>query len=237
MVTINSWGSSDPAEVAKGGTGVDTTTAYAVQCGGTTATGAHQPIASVGTSGQVLTSNGAGALPTMQTLNSGLILISSKTASSSASVTFVDIGSYKTYFFQFENIRPATDNSYLILQMSDDNGSTYETTGYSTLYAKGRPTSAITPDATNTVGWVLTSALDNSSGDKTASGQMWISNCNASSKPWANGMQTSYCNSGYYTIGFSGGVGATSGADAFRFIMSSGNIYIGRFKLFGLGGS
>ena len=52
--------------VAAGGTGATSATAYAVQCGGTTSTGAHQSIASVGTSGQVLTSNGAGALPTFQ---------------------------------------------------------------------------------------------------------------------------------------------------------------------------
>jgi hypothetical protein len=57
--------------VAQGGTGVASTTAYAVQCGGTTSTGAHQAIASVGTSGQVLTSNGAGALPTFQTAAAG----------------------------------------------------------------------------------------------------------------------------------------------------------------------
>jgi len=53
--------------VAKGGTGNATATAYAVQCGGTTSTGAHQSLASVGTTGQVLTSNGASALPTFQT--------------------------------------------------------------------------------------------------------------------------------------------------------------------------
>jgi hypothetical protein len=53
--------------VANGGTGAATATAYAVQCGGTTSTGAHQSIASVGTTGQILTSNGAGALPSFQT--------------------------------------------------------------------------------------------------------------------------------------------------------------------------
>jgi hypothetical protein len=57
--------------VAQGGTGSASATAYAVQCGGTTSTGAHQSIASVGTSGQVLTSNGAGALPTFQTAAGG----------------------------------------------------------------------------------------------------------------------------------------------------------------------
>lgn len=60
-----------PLTVANGGTGRATATAYAVICGGTTATGAHQSIASVGTSGQVLTSNGAGALPTFQAAAGG----------------------------------------------------------------------------------------------------------------------------------------------------------------------
>lgn len=63
--------------VASGGTGSTSATAYAVQCGGTTSTGAHQSVASVGSSGQVLTSNGAGALPSFQTLvafTSGMLM-------------------------------------------------------------------------------------------------------------------------------------------------------------------
>ena len=59
--------------VADGGSGRSTATAYAVICGGTTSTGAHQSIASVGTSGQVLTSNGAGALPTFQDAAGGTL--------------------------------------------------------------------------------------------------------------------------------------------------------------------
>lgn len=51
--------------VANGGTGIATTTAYGILAGGTTATGAFQN-AGVGTTGQVLTSNGAGALPSFQ---------------------------------------------------------------------------------------------------------------------------------------------------------------------------
>jgi len=57
--------------VARGGMGAGTHTAYAVLCGGTTGTGAVQSIASVGTSGYVLTSNGAGALPTFQAAAGG----------------------------------------------------------------------------------------------------------------------------------------------------------------------
>lgn len=52
--------------VAGGGTGRATATAYAVLCGGTTSTGAHQSTAS-GSAGQVLQSNGNAALPTYST--------------------------------------------------------------------------------------------------------------------------------------------------------------------------
>lgn len=58
--------------VAGGGTGDTSLTAYAVLCGGTTSTGAVQSIAGVGTSGQVLTSNGASALPTFQAATGGI---------------------------------------------------------------------------------------------------------------------------------------------------------------------
>jgi hypothetical protein len=54
-------------DVAHGGSGRTSATAYAVVCGGTTGAGAHQSVASLGASGDVLTSNGAGALPTFQT--------------------------------------------------------------------------------------------------------------------------------------------------------------------------
>jgi hypothetical protein len=57
--------------VANGGSGRASHTAYAVICGGTTTTGAQQSIASVGTAGQVLTSNGASALPTFQSAGGG----------------------------------------------------------------------------------------------------------------------------------------------------------------------
>lgn len=53
--------------VPGGGTGATSFTAYSVVTGGTTSTGALQNVSGVGASGQVLTSNGAGTLPTWQT--------------------------------------------------------------------------------------------------------------------------------------------------------------------------
>lgn len=55
--------------VADGGTGASSFTAYALLCGN--GTSALQPVASLGTAGQVLTSNGAGALPSFQNSSGG----------------------------------------------------------------------------------------------------------------------------------------------------------------------
>lgn len=71
-ITTGVWNGTD-VSVAAGGTGLSATTAYAVLCGGTTSTGALQSIAGVGTAGQLLTSNGAGALPTFQAVAGGSV--------------------------------------------------------------------------------------------------------------------------------------------------------------------
>ena len=65
--------------IATGGTGASSFTAYAVLCGGTTSTSALQSVASVGTSGYVLTSTGAGSLPTFQALPATGVTISNDT--------------------------------------------------------------------------------------------------------------------------------------------------------------
>lgn len=62
---------TDVLPVANGGSGVASHTSYALLAGGTTGTGVVQSLAGVGTPGQVLTSNGADALPTFQTASSG----------------------------------------------------------------------------------------------------------------------------------------------------------------------
>jgi hypothetical protein len=71
--TTASWGKVDltadvsgDLPVAEGGTGRSTHTAYAVICGGVAAGAAQQSLASVGTDTQVLTSNGAGVLPSFK---------------------------------------------------------------------------------------------------------------------------------------------------------------------------
>jgi hypothetical protein len=64
---LPTWAQTLP--VANGGTGATSVTAYAPLFGGTTATGVFQS-GTVGNAGEVLTSNGAGALPTFQASSS-----------------------------------------------------------------------------------------------------------------------------------------------------------------------
>ncbi len=60
-----------PVTVPFGGTGLASATAYSVLAGGTTSAGAFQSVSGVGSSGQVLTSNGAGALPSWEAATGG----------------------------------------------------------------------------------------------------------------------------------------------------------------------
>ena len=70
-----------------------------------------------------------------------MILIKKLTASSSATLSFVDGSSsvvldntYKEYLFTYNNIHPATDNASFTFQASTDSGSNYNTTLTTTLF-------------------------------------------------------------------------------------------------------
>ena len=66
--TVPCLGTDSLIDITIGGTKKASWTAYAVICGGTTSTGALQSVASVGSAGQFLASNGASNLPTFQAL-------------------------------------------------------------------------------------------------------------------------------------------------------------------------
>lgn len=77
--------------VADGGTGASSFTAYSVVLGGTTSTNPLQSVASVGTSGQVLTSSGAGASPTWANSPDPT---TAQVASATAGIAWDAVGSY-----------------------------------------------------------------------------------------------------------------------------------------------
>ena len=115
--------------VADGGTGKSSHTAYGVLCGGTTAGGTLQSVSGLGTSSQVLTSNGAGALPTWQDQASGQWeLITTATPSAATNVDFTDLSS--TYVI-YRLVLVGVGGGSIGIRVSTDNGSTFKTNSYS----------------------------------------------------------------------------------------------------------
>ena len=143
--------------VADGGTGRSSHTAYSVLCGGTTATGAQQSVASVGTAGQVLTSNGAAALPTFQaasganTALSNLAAVAINTSLISDADITDDLG---TEAIRWNNIYGATLRTgdtaadTLTLSARDVDGSSW--TNFLTMTANNTPTCVLSGDVTST---------------------------------------------------------------------------------------
>jgi hypothetical protein len=121
--------SSGTLAVDQGGTGATSQTAYAVLAGGTTSTGAYQSIASVGTAGQILTSNGAGALPTFQApgggFASGTVMLFAQTAAPTGWTKNTTTG----------------DNS--ALRVVTGTASTGGSVGFTTAFASQTPTGSV----------------------------------------------------------------------------------------------
>ena len=121
------WVNQAQANVVNGGTGRAAHTAYSVICGGTTTTAAQQSVVSVGNSGQVLTSNGAGNLPTFQS-SSGIIMGTEVASTSGTAVTFTGIpAGVKSITISFARVSTNGTSNYLI-QIGDAGG--LETSAY-----------------------------------------------------------------------------------------------------------
>ncbi|MBP6892543.1 hypothetical protein KBB68_03085 [Candidatus Babeliales bacterium] len=123
---------TSPLPVAQGGTGNSSITINALIAGGISEISPLQTI-SPGTAGQILTSAGAGALPTWTKPN-GMILLKALTAASSASLTFTasDFSTaFQTFVLVIDGFDAFTAGQNLFARWSTNDGSSYILTGYS----------------------------------------------------------------------------------------------------------
>ena len=227
--------------VADGGTGRSSHTAYGVLCGGTTTTGAQQSVSGLGTSGQVLTSNGAGALPTWQAAGGGggtgdWELITSSSPSSATSVDFTGLSSsYVAYEIVFD-IEVGTNNANLNLRTSTDNGSTWDSGASDYDYAFDGFLTTGGSTSTNSAGAAQISMalfISNAAGHG-CSGKIRVVNP-------AGTRETNLHYEAVYDYGFGGVIGATglgkrnsaADVDGIRLLPSSGN-FTGEVRLYGL---
>ena len=124
-----------------GGTGVTALNPpYGVICAGTSTTNPVQVVSTLGTSGQVLTSNGANTLPSWQNATGGEFqLIDSQTASSSASINFTGLTTdYVAYELYITNLLVST-TANLTMTMNGDTAAHYSYAWTYTATSVGSP--------------------------------------------------------------------------------------------------
>lgn len=175
-----------------------------------------------------------------------LTLLSTQTASSSASISFTSgiNSTYDSYVFKFINIHPATDNTDFMFNASIDNGSNYNVTKTTTTFqayhneagndqALNYDTSDDLAQSTNFQQLLKNLGTDN---DQNSSGYMQLFKPSSTTfvKHFiANG--NSYNHNDYSNNNFTAGYfNTTSAIDAVRFQMSSGNIDDGIIKMYGV---
>lgn len=205
--------------------------------------GTNLAFTGAGTSGQVLTSAGAGA-PTWAAAPGAMILISTATASASSFIDFTGLSStYKNYIIYIGNCVPTIADD-LMIRTSTNNGSSFDSgaSNYVTQQhtaANGSANVNYVSGAVNgTQIWITPatniSTTANLGGYSGAVTILSPSNVSNTAITWAG----SYTN-GTYFAAYSSGAGArlnTSGAvNAIRFFMLGGStIASGTFKLYGV---
>ena len=191
-----------------------------------------------GTSGQALTSNGTTAAPSFQDIGAR-VLISSASASSSASITFTSgiDSTYDHYILHFTDVFPGTTNTYLWFRTSTDGGSTYDNGASDYIYgirhfiSNGSPTDS---ESTGDTKITISPQNSTSGGDNVYAGDIHLFNPSGTTNDTnillemggSRGSSQGYVGTGRRN--------AAADVDAVQFIMSSGNIASGDFYLYGI---
>jgi hypothetical protein len=176
----------------------------------------------------------------------GMKLISSQTASNSASISFttgID-STYKEYQFYFINMRPATDAVSFQFNMSTDSGSNYNvtktTTSFITYHNEADTNTSLSYatifDLAQSTSYQILSGTDlGNVSDENLSGSMSLFNPSSTTyvKHFISVTNTNtyndYC-AGNYVAGYGN---TTSAINAVRFQMSSGN-FDGTILMYGI---
>jgi hypothetical protein len=175
-----------------------------------------------------------------------LILLSTQTASSSASISFTSgiDNTYDSYVFKFIDIHPSVDQARLEFQGSTDGGSNYGLTITSTAFwarhSESDATASLSGNADHDIAQgttyqSITHAIGNG-GDESAGGYLQIYNpSNTTYVKHFIASSSTYLYIDYeYNTYHAGYFNITSAINAFQFRMTSGNIDDGIIKMYGV---
>jgi hypothetical protein len=177
-----------------------------------------------------------------------LILLSTQTASASATISFTTglDSTYDEYIFKFINIHPATDGTTFQFQGSTDSGSNYGVNITSTLFRAYHNEG----DTDNGLGYVENSDLAQSTSfqpltqlndmggdnDQNLTGTLTLFNPSSTTyvKHFINTNNFSHPSDYSFNTFMAGYFNTTSAINAIQFKMASGNIDDGVIKLYGV---
>ena len=194
-----------------------------------------------------------GSVTSFASIASGghLTLISTQTASSSASLDFTSgiSSTYDVYLFKWINCHPSAQNVWFRFYASTNGGSSYGTTQTSSAYRayqdEGGGTQVLTyytdgDGAQTTSSVVLTTEVGNGN-DNSTSGELWLHNPSSTTflKNFFSNASTQYNGhdggSAYQMHDRRGGFfDTTSAINACKFAMNVGNIDSGIVKMYGV---
>jgi len=174
-----------------------------------------------------------------------LNLISTQTASASASLEFSLDDSYDSYIFKFINIHPSSDGSMFRFNLSTDGGSNYNVTKTSTAFLARHSESGTGGDLQYKTGEDLAQSTSDqiigievgADADQNVNGTLQLFNPSSTTfvKHFimsSNGNDAySDFNYNFYVAGYGN---TTSPITNIKFVMSSGNIDDGIIKMYGV---
>ena len=156
-----------------------------------------------------------------------------QTASASADIQFLNLAADTNYEIKLDSVRPTTDSTHLFMEVSDDNGATWKTTGYEVEMT--RTQSAAQSHESVTTGLKLSNNQGNAAAEN-GGFKVWfgdLGNTTGHKQFYGSGTYLQLTTDdirvetgGFYT-------GNTAAINAVRFIYSSGTIAEGVFKLRG----
>jgi hypothetical protein len=197
------------------------------------------------TSGAITNASVTG-ITVLANASDGITLISSQTASASATISFTTgiNSTYKAYKFVFSSIHPAS-NANFTFNLSTDSGSNYNVTKTTTFFEafqnEAGTTTALayndSQDLAQSTGFqVIANAVGNGA-DESFSGSLTLFNPASTTyvKQFIANTNLLYQSGSYSLNAFVGGYGnTTSAVNAVRFQMTSGNIDAGTIYMYGI---
>ena len=185
------------------------------------------------------------------TTSGAMTFIKKLTASSSATLSFVDGSSsvvldntYKEYLFTFKNMHPATDNDKFQVNFSIDAGSNYNVTKTTTFFRAVHYEDGSSSSVSYSTGQDLGQSTNfanivdgvGSDADQNVSGYLHLFNPSSTTfvKHFISNANTCTDDNATKNVYSAGYANTTSAIDAIQFKMSSGNIDAGDICLYGI---